>query len=83
MEALKVLENKVSSLVKLVETLRADNDKLMKEREGLKTKNKTVEASRSADSKRMGELDKERELTKLAVDDLIKSINSLVEGEAL
>lgn len=38
MEALKVLEDKVSSLVKLVEMLRADNDKLMKENEKIKTK---------------------------------------------
>lgn len=83
MEALKVLEDKVSSLVKLVETLRVDKDKLTKENEKIKARYKSVEASYSVDSKRVTDLGKERELTKLAVDDLIKSINSLVEGEAL
>jgi len=83
MEALKVLEDKVSSLVKLVETLRVDKDKLTKENEKIKARYKSVEASHSVDSKRVTDLGKERELTKLAVDDLIKSINSLVEGEAL
>ncbi|NRB21250.1 hypothetical protein HRU45_00715 [Candidatus Dependentiae bacterium] len=83
MEAFKVLEDKVSSLVKLVETLRVDKDKLTKENEKIKARYKSVEASHSVDSKRVTDLGKERELTKLAVDDLIKSINSLVEGEAL
>ena len=33
------------------------------------------------DAKRVEELDQEKALTKMVVDDLIKSIDSLVEGE--
>ena len=69
MKALGVLEKRVSDLLELIKRLKSENSKL-------KAMINSFEASML---KSKQELDQEKELTKVAVDGLIKSIDSLVE----
>ena len=76
MKALGVLEKKVSDLLDLVKKLKEENAKLREEKKQLDSKVLDFEVSML---KKREELDQEKELTKVAVDGLIKSIDSLVE----
>lgn len=105
MDALQLLEQKVSSLVELVKGLKEKNleiknelDALNKDYAGLKTKNAklTEENTRLTDkielierealkgNGQIDELNQEKALTKIAVDDLLerlKVIDSIVEQQ--
>lgn len=109
MDALKVLEEKVVTLVALIkdlqsqknglqkkydklqdqsemlavknEDLKAENAKLAEENAQLAAKLEGLEGSVIQGSEQIKELSKEKELTKVVVDDLIKSINDLVGSE--
>ena len=81
MEPLKILEKKITTLVELVQTLKAENSKLVEERAQLNKKLETLESSRSNEAERVEKLDKEKALTKTAIGNLIKSIDSLVVHE--
>jgi len=81
MNILKVLEGKVAELVKKIKELEAANGKLIAENMQLTAKLETMENSMLSDIQRIEELDQEKALTKMVVDDLIKSIDSLVEGK--
>ncbi|HRN77862.1 MAG TPA: hypothetical protein PLU71_01365 [Candidatus Dependentiae bacterium] len=109
MDALKVLEEKVVTLVALIkdlqgrnkklqatyeelqkhsdtlatnnEELKAENAKLAEENGQLIARLDGLEGSVTQGSKQIQELSKEKELTKVVVDDLIKSINDLVGSE--
>ena len=74
MDLLKVLEEKVAGLVRRIKELEAENVQLT-------AKLETMENSMLSDIKRIEELDQEKALTKMVVDDLIISIDSLVEGD--
>ena len=76
MKALGVLEKRVSDLLGLVKKLKDENSKLRLESEKLKS---TIDGFEVSMLKSKQELDQEKELTKVAVDGLIKSIDSLVE----
>ncbi len=78
MEVLGILEKKVSDLVCLVKELKMENATLQDENRQLKEK---VDALETMVLKDKDELDQEKELTKLVVDGLIKSIDTIVEGE--
>ena len=77
MEALAVLENKISELVELVNKLKKENTDLAAEKGRLQ---ETLALMEGASLKDREKLDQEKELTKMAVDGLIKNIDSLVEG---
>ena len=77
MEALAVLENKISELVKLVNKLKKENADLAAEKDKLQEELALLEGSSLKDREK---LDREKELTRVAVDGLIKNIDSLVEG---
>jgi chromosome segregation ATPase len=109
MDALKVLEEKVTTLVALIkdlhsqnknlqstyeelkkqadtldafnEDLKAENAKLAQENGQLIAKLDGLEGSVAQGSEQIQVLSKEKELTKVVVDDLIKSINDLVGSE--
>lgn len=81
MEILTVLEKKVASLIDTIKQLKLQNDQLMAENSQLAERLLMIETSVHADAKRVEELDQEKALTKLVVDDLIKSIDSLIESE--
>ena len=78
MDTLKVLEDKIALLVKRVHELKKDNDGLVDENCQLATRLKNLEESLHTDTQRITKLDEERAITKMVVDDLIKSIDLLV-----
>ena len=89
MELLKSLEQKISSLVVLASSLKKENEELKKdlsERDSriqeLKAEIEMLGSSLLNENCRLQEqLDEEKELTKIVVDDLIKNIDAIIEGE--
>ncbi len=79
MDALVVLENKISELIELVSKLKKENAALSADKEQLCEQLAMMESFKARDRE---SLSQEKELTKLAVDALIKNIESLVEGVA-
>lgn len=76
MKALGILEKRVSDLLELIKKLKDENALLSLENKNL---NSTIESFEVSMLRSKQELDQEKELTKVAVDGLIKSIDSLVE----
>jgi len=81
MDALKVLDEKIAGLISRINDLEADNAKLTADNAQLTAKLESMETSMLSDIKRIEELDQEKALTRMVVDDLIKNIDSLVEGK--
>lgn len=89
MELLQSLEQKISSLVAMVSGLKKENEALRQdlscrdsEIQQLKDEIEILESSLLNEGVRMQEqLNKEKELTKIVVDDLIKNIDAIIEGE--
>lgn len=89
MNLLQSLEKKVVVLVDLVQKLKQENAQLKegisgfeKEKKELKKQIDMLESSMLKESNRLQEqLQKEKELTKTVVDDLIRNIDAIVEGE--
>jgi uncharacterized coiled-coil DUF342 family protein len=81
MEVLSVLEKKVATLVGVVQELKKENARLYEENNQLSAKLDMVESSLLVDSEQLDKLNQERVFTKTVVDDLIRSIDLLVENE--
>ena len=81
MDAMKVLEEKIATLIRKIKELEAEKEKLSADNTQLAAKLETMENSMLSDIKRIEELDQEKALTRMVVDDLIKNIDSLVEGK--
>lgn len=88
MEALQILEQKIATLIEskrrdigIISDLKDKNDNLHKEIIQLKDQLEKIENSLLLRHQNIEELNQERELTKMAVDDLIKSIVLLVDQE--
>jgi regulator of replication initiation timing len=79
MDALVVLENKISELIELVGKLKKENAALAADKEQLCEQLAMMESFKARDRE---SLNQEKELTKLAVDALIKNIDALVDGVA-
>ena len=75
MNVFKVLEEKLVVLAELVKELKTENAKLAEENAQLAAKLLMLQNS-------LQENKQEKELTRLVVDDLIKSIDSLVENQS-
>lgn len=82
MNTLKLLEEKLTVLAELVKELKTENAKIAEENAQLEAKLLMLQNSLHEDSRRIDELKHEKELTKVVVDDLIKSIDSLVESQS-
>lgn len=87
MQVLQILEEKIAALVKVLQSLKKENEELksalaaaQKENEQFAAHIEKLEGSMLSDESRLKELDKEKELTKTVVDDLIKNIDALVES---
>lgn len=65
----------------LIRELKTENVRLAEENAQLNAKLTTLECSVDNGTQRINELSQEKTLTKLVVDDLIKSIDSLVTAE--
>lgn len=80
MNDLKLLAEKLNYLAELVNELKTENAKLAEENAQLSAELVMLQNSLKDDTQRIDELKQEKELTRLVVDDLIKSIDSLVEN---
>ncbi|MCL4380322.1 hypothetical protein M1466_02455 [Candidatus Dependentiae bacterium] len=80
MEALAILEKRVTDLLQLVKELKAHNTQLQTDNTALQAKVDSLENSLLTDRQ---ELVQEKELTKLFVDGLINDIDSFVSAEQL
>lgn len=92
MEALGLLENKIKNLVELATKLQGESAQLKTENSRLIDENcklsglvdslqgqlESFRGSIAENSKNLDEMSQEKALTKMVVDDLIKSIDSLV-----
>lgn len=79
MEALSALEKKIEDLIVLVKRQKEENSRLKAERQELDDKVRQLEGSLLKEAKQVErELTEERETTRQAVDDLIKSIDELI-----
>lgn len=76
---LTLLEEKVIRLVDMVKSLKLANQALEEENQMLKHRLMKTESSLVAETKDLEELSQEKMMTKMIVDDLIKSIDSLVD----
>ena len=76
---LTLLEEKVIRLVDMVKSLKLSNQSLQEENQMLKHQLMKSESSLVAETKNLEELSQEKMMTKMIVDDLIKSIDSLVD----
>lgn len=80
MDVLAVLESKVLKLVSHVATLKTENDQLLAENLQLREQ---IESLETLILKEKTELTQDKELTRLVVDGLIESIDSLVDHNKL
>ena len=81
MNMLKQLEEKLICLAELVRELKTENAKLAEENAQLSAQLIMLQNALKDDTQRIDALKQEKELTRLVVDDLIKSIDSLVENQ--
>lgn len=80
-EKLNLLEQKIALLVGALKAQKELNLKLTEEKLELLNKFEMLENSLLKGTQSIEELNQERILTKMVVDDLISSIDKLVEGE--
>ena len=81
MKTLKLLEQKIDQLLDLTKGLKTEKAQLTEENRRLTENLETLEVSVLSESSNIEELNQEKALTKKVVDDLIRSIDSLVENE--
>jgi len=77
---LSLLEEKVIRLVDMVKSLKQMHQTLQEENQMLKHQLMKAESSLVSETKDLEELSQEKMITKMIVDDLIKSIDSLVDN---
>ena len=77
METLQVLQQRITQLISLVKELKDNNDALIKEKALLLKK---IESLESSLLKGKENLEEEKAVTKMAVDELIKNIDGLVDS---
>jgi len=83
METLQILEQRITRLLGLVSKLQEDNTKLVKDRDQALQKLETLEDLMLQDNKDLEKLHNERKHAIHTVDELIKSIDTLVGEEPL
>ena len=80
LERLQVLEKKIAHIIDLLHAERERSQQLFDEKNALSAKLELLESSLSQETKSTEELSQERALTKQMVDELIQTIDQLVEG---
>lgn len=76
---LTLLEEKVVMLVNTVKSLKQENATLLEQNKTLEDELKALEGSLVSETKDLEELSQEKIMTKMAVDDLLKSIDELID----
>ncbi|OGB84598.1 hypothetical protein A3F66_06400 [candidate division TM6 bacterium RIFCSPHIGHO2_12_FULL_32_22] len=87
MQALGILEKKLADLVELAKDLKEKNMKLSATNDNLREENKQLqdrlERLESSTVTQSDELNQEKQITKMVIDGLIKSIDNLMESESV
>lgn len=81
MEALTILEKKITDLITLIKQLKAENAKLAQKNVRLTNELKTLKKTVSDGTQSIEKLNQEYTVAKVAMGDLIKSIDLLVEND--
>ncbi len=81
LDKLNVLEKKIASLIEIVKTEKEHSAQLAQEKIQLVAQLEMLENSLFKGTQNIEELNQERVLTKMVVDELITSIDKLVEQE--
>ncbi len=81
MELLKTLEEKISALMNLVNSLKAENVQLCKKNSTLRETIEQLQVIEKSSLQDKEKFSNEKALTKSVVDDLIKNIDALVDKE--
>lgn len=76
---LTLLEEKVVGLIDLVQSTRDENLMLKEKNKDLQAQLKALEVSLVSETKGLEELSQEKMMTQMAVDNLLHSINSMIE----
>lgn len=80
LENLPVLEKKIAQLIDIVKAEKALNVQLTEQNAALTAQLRMIENSLLKDARNIEELNQEREMTKLVVDELIGSIDRLMQA---
>jgi hypothetical protein len=78
METLQILEKKVETLIHFIRELKAKNVQLLEKNTVLTEKLETIERSLLTENEFIEKLNQEKNVTKIVVDDLIKSIDTML-----
>ena len=78
METLQILEKKMELLIGFIHELKASNIQLIEKNIELTGKLEALESSLFVENECIEKLSQEKKLTKIVVDDLIKSIDSML-----
>lgn len=81
LEKLTLLEEKILALVEALRSEKSINAKLLEEKKELVMKIENIEKSLLKGTKNIEDLNQERLLTKMVVDELISSIDKIIEVE--
>lgn len=76
---LNLLEEKVVSLIEMIKALKDENQNLKAKNKDLHAQIKALEGSLVAETKDLEELSQEKMMTKIVVDNLLHSIDALIE----
>ena len=77
----KDLQNNIDLLREELAIVKTENVKFAEDNAELVTQLKSLESTTQKENKQLRDLDEEKSLAKLVVDDLIKSIDALIERE--
>ena len=78
---LVILEEKVSHLIEMLKLVREENISLKEKNNDLQAQHKAVEGSLVSETKDLEELSQEKMMTKMVVDNLLQSIDKLIETQ--
>ena len=76
---LHLLEEKVVRLIDMIKTLKDENANLKQKHKDLQAQMRALEGSLVAETKDLEELSQEKVVTKMVVDNLLHSIDALIE----
>jgi len=86
-EALGILEKKLADLVELAKNLKEENVKLIKRNDDILHENQQLHEKldllESFTVNKTDEINQEKQVTKMVIDGLIKSIDNLIESESV
>lgn len=77
--SLHLLEEKIAHMIDMIKSLKSENMALKDKNKDLQSQLKDFEVSLVAETRNLEELSQEKMMTKMVVDNLLHSIDSLIE----